>query len=87
MANGVDLDLHCLLKPSLFPVDAAISKDSVSVQQIPRKTARKLPISNPKQDLYNINAYAKFCEKPLIFTQDIVRKRKYGLADIAFHEN
>ena len=36
---------------------------------------------NPKPDLYNINAHTKFGENPLIFTQVIVRKRKYGRTD------
>ena len=39
---------------------------------------RNLPISNPKQDLLNVHAYNKFDENPLLFTQVIVRKRKYG---------
>ena len=33
---------------------------------------------NPKPDLDNINAYSKFGLKALLFTQVIVRKRKYG---------
>ena len=37
-----------------------------------------LPISNPKPDLLNVNAYRKFGENPLLFTQVIVQKRKYG---------
>ena len=37
-----------------------------------------LPISNPKPDLLNVNAYSKFGENPSLFTQVIVRKRKYG---------
>ena len=37
-----------------------------------------LPISNPKPDLLNVNAYSKFGENPLLFTQVIVRKQKYG---------
>ena len=37
-----------------------------------------LHISNPKLDLLNVNAYSKFGENPLLFTQVIVRKRKYG---------
>ena len=36
-----------------------------------------LPISNPKPDL-NVNVYSKFGENPLLFTQVIVRKQKYG---------
>ena len=35
-----------------------------------------LPISNPKPDLHNINAHTKFGEKPLMFTQVIIRKGK-----------
>ena len=37
-----------------------------------------LPINNPKPDLLNVNAYNKFGENPLLFTQVIVRKWKYG---------
>ena len=39
---------------------------------------RNLPISNPKPDLVNVNAYSKFGENRLLFTEVIVRKRKYG---------
>ena len=42
------------------------------------KIWRNLPISNPKPDLLTVNAYSKFCENPLLFTQVTVRKRKYG---------
>ena len=31
-------------------------------RQITVKKWRNLPISNPKQDIYNINAHTKFCE-------------------------
>ena len=39
---------------------------------------RNLPISNPKPDLLNVNAYSKFGENPLLLTQVIARKRKHG---------
>ena len=39
---------------------------------------RNLPISNSKPDLLNVDAYSKFGENLLLFTQVIVRKRKYG---------
>ena len=39
---------------------------------------QNLPISNPKPDLLNVNAYSKFDENPLLFIQVIIRKRKYG---------
>ena len=40
------------------------------------KVWRSLPISNPKPDLYSINAHTKFGENPLMFTQVIILKRK-----------
>ena len=40
------------------------------------KIWRNLPISNPKPDLLNDNAYSKFGKNPLLFTQVIVRKQK-----------
>ena len=42
------------------------------------KIWRNLHISNPKPDLLNVNAYSKFGENPLLFTQVIVGKGKYG---------
>ena len=33
------------------------------------KIWRNLPISNPKPDLLNVNAYSKFDENPLLFTK------------------
>ena len=42
------------------------------------KILRNLPISNPKPDLLNVNAYSKFGENFLLFSQVIVRKQKYG---------
>ena len=42
------------------------------------KIWRNSPISNPKPDLLNVNAYSKFDENPLLFTQVIIGKRKYG---------
>ena len=42
------------------------------------KIWRNLTISNLKPDLLNVNAYSKFGENPLLFTQVVIRKRKYG---------
>ena len=42
------------------------------------KIWRNLPISNPKPDLLIVNAYSKFGQNPLLFTQVIVRKRNNG---------
>ena len=42
------------------------------------KIWRNLPINNPNPDLLNVNACSKFGENPLLFTQVIVRKEKYG---------
>ena len=46
------------------------------------KILRNLPFSNPKPDIYNINAQTKFGENPLMFTLVIILKRKMdGWAD------
>ena len=40
---------------------------------------RKLMLNNPKLDVININAYAKFGQNPSKFSQDTEQKRKsYG---------
>ena len=50
-------------------------------RQITVKNWWNLPSKNPKPDLYNISAHNEFGENPLIFTQFIIRKRKYGQMD------
>ena len=62
-----------LLKLSSGNENVGVSRADNSV-----KIWRNLPISNPKKDLINVNAYSKFGENPLLFTQVIVQKRKYG---------
>ena len=52
-------------------MDVSRADNSVKIWQI-------LPICNPKPDLHNINAHTKFSENPLMFSQVIIRKRKYG---------
>ena len=52
------------------------------------KIWRNLPISNPKPDLYSINAHTKFNDNPLMFTQVIIHKRTsdgrtYGRSNIS----
>ena len=42
------------------------------------KNLWNIAISNPKPDLHNMNAYTKFGENPLIYTEVIIRKRKCG---------
>ena len=42
------------------------------------KIWQNLPISNPKPDLHNINAHTEFGENPFMFTQVIIRNKKYG---------
>ena len=61
----------CILKLSSVNENMGMSRADNSV-----KNWRNLPISNPKPDLYNINAHTKFGENPLMFTQVIIRKRK-----------
>ena len=62
-----------LLKLSSWNENMGLSQADNSV-----KIRWNLPISYPKPDLLNVNAYNKFDENPLLFTQVIVRKRKYG---------
>ena len=62
-----------LLKLSSGNENMGVSRADNSV-----KIWRNLPISNPKPDLLNVNAYSKFDENPFLFTQVIVRKGKYG---------
>ena len=42
------------------------------------KIWRNLPISNPNSDVHNTDAHTKFGENPLIITQVIIQKQKYG---------
>ena len=64
-----------LLKLSSGNENMGVSRADNSV-----KIWRNLAISNPKPDYLNVNAYTKFGENPLLFTQVILRKRKYGRA-------
>ena len=62
-----------LLKLSSGHKNMGVSRAGNSV-----KIWQNLPISNPKPDLLNVNAYSKLDKNPLLFTQVIIRKRKYG---------
>ena len=42
------------------------------------KNLRNLPISIPKPEFFNVNAYSKFGKNPLFLTQVIALKRKNG---------
>ena len=44
------------------------------------KIRQNLPISNPKPDGLNVNAYSKFSENHLLFTQAIVRNENMGVS-------
>ena len=65
--------LYYLLKLSSGNENMGVSRADISV-----KNWRNLPISNSKTDLLNVNAYSKFGYNPLLFTQIVVWKRKYG---------
>ena len=62
-----------LLKLSSRNENIGVSRADTSV-----KIRRNLPISYPEPGLLNVNAYSKFGGNPLLFTQVIVRKQKYG---------
>ena len=55
-----------LLKLSSVNENMGMSRADNSVNIL-----RNLPISNPKPDLLNVNAYSKFDVNPLLFTQVI----------------
>ena len=44
------------------------------------KIWRNLPISNPKPDLLNVNAYSKFDENPLLFTKLLSGNENMGVS-------
>ena len=62
-----------LLKLSSVNENMGVSRADNSV-----KHCQNLPISNPKPDLLNVNAYSNVGENPLLLTQVIIRKQKYG---------
>ena len=64
-----------LLKLSSGNENMGVSRAEKSV-----KIWRNLPFSNPKPDLLNVNAYSKFGENPLFFTQVIVWKENMGVS-------
>ena len=66
-----------LLKLSSWNENMGVSRADNSV-----KIWRNLPISNPKPYLLTVNAYSNFGENPLLYTQVIVRKRKYGRVSV-----
>ena len=71
-ANLVKIACY-LLKLSSGNENMGVSRADNSV-----KIRQNFPISNPKPDLLNVNAYNKFGENPLLFTEVIFQKRKYG---------
>ena len=44
-----------------------------------RANVRKMTCNNPKLDLVNMSTYIKFCEILRIGSQDIERKRNFGV--------
>ena len=62
-----------LLKLSSGNENMGVSRADNSV-----KNWRNLPISSSLPDLRNVNIYSKFGSNPLLLTQVIVWKRKYG---------
>ena len=62
-----------LLKLSSGKENMGVSRTDNSL-----KIEQNLPISNPKPNLLNVNAYSKSGKNLLLFTQVIVWKRKYG---------
>ena len=76
----MSMHMASLVKIPCYLLKLSSGNEHMGVSQADNsiKICRNLPISNPKPDLLNVNAYYKFGENPLLFTQVIVRKRKYG---------
>ena len=62
----------------LLKLSSGIENMGVSRADNSVKIWRNLAISNPKPDLHSIIAHTKFGGNPLMFSQVIIRKRKYG---------
>ena len=65
------LDIYLSYRPENKNIGVSPTDSSI-------KMWHNLPTSNPKLDLYNINAHTKFGENSLMFTQVIIPKPKYG---------
>ena len=76
----MSMHIASLVKIPCYLINLSSGNENMGVSRADNsiKIWRNLPISNPKPDLLNINAYSKIGENPLLFTQVIVQKRKYG---------
>ena len=72
------MHIASLIKIPCYLLKLSSGNENMGVSQADNsvKIWRNLPISNPKQDLYNINTHTKFGENPLMRTQVIIRRRK-----------
>ena len=79
MISLLSIHIASLVKIPCYLLKLSSGNENMGMTQADNsvKNWRNLPISNPKPDLYIINAYTKFGENPLMFTQVIIRKRKY----------
>ena len=76
----MSMHIESLVKIPCYLLQLSSGNENMGVSRADNsvKIWRNLPISNPKPDLLNVNAYSKFSENPLLFIEVIVRKRKYG---------
>ena len=76
----MSMHVASLVKISCYLLKLSSGNENMAVSRADNyiKNWRNLPISNPKPDLINVNACSKFGENALLFTQVILRKRKYG---------
>ena len=74
------MHIACLMKIPYYLLKLSSRNENMGVSRADNSVNiwRNLPISNLKPDLFNVNAYSRFGENDLLFTQVIVRKRKYG---------
>ena len=76
----MSMHIASLMKIPCYLLKLSARNENMGMSRVDNsvKIWRNLAISNPKPDLLNVNAYSKFGENPLLFTQVIVRKWKYG---------
>ena len=79
--STISMHKSSLVKIQWFVLNLSSKNENMDMSRADNsvKNWQNLPISNPKPDLYNINAYTMIGKNPLIFSQVIIRK--YGWED------
>ena len=77
LTHGKSMPIASLVKIPCYLLNLSSGNENMGVSRTDNSVKlTKMPISNLKPDLHNINAHSKFGENLLMFTQVIIRKRK-----------